>query len=275
LLISASITLLSADCSRAEGRFALTHYSAHAMTLNSNSAIPVVILCGGRGLRMGDRSVPKPLAQIGGRVVLWHVMALYGGQGFRSFVLCLGHQGQRIRSDVESFEEVAAGEWDVRFVDTGDDTPTGGRVARVGDLVSAGTFCLTYADGLADLDLAELLRFHAAHGRAATVTVVQPENPWGVAALEPDDTVASFTEKPQLDCWVNGGFFVMEPETLSYIGLDDVLERTSMEALTRDRELVAYRHDGFWECMDTYKDALRLNDLWEQGAAPWRERVPA
>jgi glucose-1-phosphate cytidylyltransferase len=245
------------------------------MTLNNISSIPVVILCGGRGLRMGDRSLPKPLAQIGGRPVLWHVMALYGAQGFRSFVLCLGHGGERIRAEVAAFAEVDGDDWQVRYADTGNDTPTGGRLARVADLVSEGTFCLTYADGLADLDLANLVRFHTAHGRAATVTVVRPDNPWGVAELEPDGTIASFAEKPRLDTWVNGGFFVMEPETLSYVGGDDVLERGSMETLTRDRELVGYRHDGFWECMDTYKDALRLNDLWEQGSAPWRERVLA
>lgn len=224
---------------------------------------------------MGDRSLPKPLAQIGGRPVLWHVMALYGGQGFRSFILCLGYGGQQIRRAVENFEQVQSGEWRVQCVETGADTPTGGRLARVGDLVSGASFCLTYSDGLADLDLRKLVAFHHECGRAATVTVVRPENPWGVAQLEPDGTVASFSEKPRLDCWVNGGFFVMEPQALAYVGSEDVLEREPVEALARDGQLVGYRHDAFWECMDTYKDALRLNDLWEQGDAPWRTRVPA
>ncbi|MGB2694179.1 MAG: sugar phosphate nucleotidyltransferase [Dehalococcoidia bacterium] len=240
--------------------------------MQRNADTPVVILCGGRGLRMGgDEALPKPLADVGSRPILWHVMALYAAQEFRSFVLCLGNRGDSIREAVLEWGE----DWDVTFVDTGDDTPTGGRVARVADHVAAGTFCLTYADGVADIDLTELVEFHYGHGKAATVTVVRPENPWGVAQLSDDGHVIGFAEKPQLDSWVNGGFFVMEPEALSYIEADDILERRPMELLARQRELVAFRHDGFWECMDTYKDALRLNDLWEQGLAPWRDRVTA
>lgn len=227
------------------------------------------------GLRMGDRSIPKPLADVGGRPILWHVMALYAAQGLRSFVLCLGHHGELVERAVRGFEQFANGEWEVTFADTGADTATGGRVARVADVVAGGIFCLTYADGVADIDLRALIGFHNDHGRAATVTVVQPENPWGVADLEQDGTVRAFVEKPRLDCWVNGGFFVMEPAALSRVGPDDVLEREPLEALARERELVAFRHEGFWECMDTYKDALRLNDLWEQGTAPWRARVMA
>lgn len=222
---------------------------------------------------MGGDSLPKPLADVGGRPILWHVMALYGAQGFTRFVLCLGHQGDQVSREVERFDEVAAGGWEVTYVDTGDETPTGGRVARVAAELGEGTFCLTYADGVADIDLGRLVEFHAEHGRAATLTVVRPENPWGVAELARDGTVTGFAEKPTLDCWVNGGFFVMEPRALAYIGDDDVLEREPIESLARQRELVAYRHEGFWECMDTYKDALRLNDLWEQGCAPWSERV--
>jgi glucose-1-phosphate cytidylyltransferase len=224
---------------------------------------------------MGDRSMPKPLAEVGGRPILWHVMALFASQGLERFILCLGHQGEAVRREVESFDELSGGAWQVAFVDTGGDTPTGGRVARVAELVSRETFCLTYADGVADIDLSHLVDFHRAHGRAATVTVVQPRNPWGVAELEADGTVSTFAEEPRLDCWVNGGFFVMEPRALPYIGEADVLEREPIEAMARDRELVAYKHRGFWECMDTYKDALHLNDLWEQGTAPWRARVLA
>jgi len=222
---------------------------------------------------MGDRSIPKPLADVGGRPILWHVMALYATQGFTDFILCLGHQGERITGEVTAFSEVASASWSVSFVDTGDDTATGGRVERVAGMLGTSTFCLTYADGVADIDLQALVDFHTEHGKAATVTVVQPANPWGVAEVSGDGTITGFAEKPQLDCWVNGGFFVMESNALAYIGPDDILEREPLESLARDRELVGYRHEGFWECMDTYKDALHLNDMWEQGTAPWRGRV--
>jgi glucose-1-phosphate cytidylyltransferase len=245
--------------------------------------IPVVILCGGRGLRMSahQEMTPKPLVEIGGKPILWHVMSLYGGQGLRSFVLCLGWEGERIRDQISSLSTVRAvdrplagpapseHEWSVTFADTGEDTPTGGRVARVAELLRGGTFCLTYADGLADIDLASLLRHHRGHGRAATMTVVRPQNPWGVVELDGDGGVRAFREKPRLDTWVNGGFFVMEPRALDHIGAGDVLERAPLESLARAGELRAYRHESFWECMDTYKDTLTLNDLWERGHAPW------
>jgi glucose-1-phosphate cytidylyltransferase len=136
-----------------------------------------------------------------------------------------------------------------------------------------GTFCLTYADGLADIDLAGLVDFHRAHGRAATVTVVRPQNPWGVAHIAADGRVDGFTEKPRLESWVNGGFFVMEPAALDRIGPDDILEREPLERLAGDGDLHAFQHEGFWDCMDTYKDNLLLNELWESGTAPWRSLV--
>jgi glucose-1-phosphate cytidylyltransferase len=241
---------------------------------------PVVILCGGRGLRMHGEpdALPKPLVEIGGRPILWHVMSLYAAQGFRSFVLCLGHGGERIREAIEALDVVTAvdvptgsggQEWEVVFADTGTATPTGGRVARIAHLVRGGTFCLTYADGLADVGLRSLLAYHRAHRRAATMTVVRPLSPWGVVELDGDGLVAGFREKPPLASWVNGGFFVMEPRSLDYVGLQDVLEERPLESLARDGELVGYRHTGFWQCMDTYKDSVRLNDLWDRGEPPW------
>ncbi len=137
------------------------------------------------------------------------------------------------------------------------------------------SFCLTYADGLADIDLRALLAFHREHGRAATVTVARPSNPWGVTRLRDDGLVEGFEEKPRLESWVNGGFFVLERRALDYIGEDDVLERRPLESMAAAGELFAYRHDGFWDCMDTYKDTLLLNELWEQGRAPWRGLVEA
>jgi glucose-1-phosphate cytidylyltransferase len=221
-------------------------------------------------MRETAETVPKPLVEIGGRPVLWHVMCLFAAQGLTRFVLLLGHGGDRIR-------EFAAGlpEWEVECVDTGLDTNTGGRVHRAAERLEDGTFCLTYADGLADLDMRSLIGFHRAHGRAATMTVVRPSNPWGVAQVRNDGRVDGFEEKPRLDSWVNGGFCVMEPAALEFIGPDDVLERRPFESMAEAGELYAYRHEGFWDCMDTYKDTLLLNELWEKGQAPWREFVEA
>jgi glucose-1-phosphate cytidylyltransferase len=234
--------------------------------------IPVAILCGGKGTRMTghDATVPKPLVEIGGRPILWHVMSIYAAHGLNRFILLTGHGA----AEIDAFAATTPAEWDVSCVDTGKETLTGGRVARARDLLQDGTFCLTYADGVADIDLDALLAFHREEGAAATMTVVRPQNPWGVANLD-GDRVRGFAEKPPLDCWVNGGFFVMEPRALDAIGADDVLERRPLEDLAGRNELAAYRHAGFWDCMDTYKDTLLLNELWDQGRAPWRPLVEA
>jgi glucose-1-phosphate cytidylyltransferase len=230
----------------------------------------VAILCGGKGSRMrhDGEAVPKPLVEVGGKPILWHVMSLYAGQGFERFLLLTGNGAGKV-------EEFAADlPWDVSCLDTGADTPTGGRVHRALEDLGDDTFCLTYADGVADIDLRALLGFHRERGAAATITVVQPANPWGVAELD-GDRVTGFHEKPKLESWVNGGFMVMEPRALDYMGEDDVLERAPLERLARDGELAAFRHTGFWDCMDTYKDTLLLNELWHRGEAPWRPLVEA
>jgi glucose-1-phosphate cytidylyltransferase len=233
----------------------------------------VVILCGGRGTRLRERteSVPKPLVEIGGRPILWHVVGIYAAQGFRRFLLATGHRGELIA------EFAAAASWpdgvEIRCLDTGEDTPTGGRVRRLAAEIGPGTSCVTYADGVADIDLGALLAFHRAHGALATVTVVRPHLQWGVARLDGEDRVEGFVEKPRSEHWINGGFFCFEPEALEYIGEDSVLEREPLERLAADGELRAFRHEGFWDCMDTYKDAIVLDDLWRSGEAPWR--VPA
>jgi glucose-1-phosphate cytidylyltransferase len=234
--------------------------------------LPVVaILCGGKGTRMreGGETLPKPLVEIGGRPILWHVMSLYAAQGFERFLLLTGNGAGR----VERFASTLP--WDVECVGTGAETPTGGRVRSAREQLGSDTFCLTYADGVADIDLRALLTFHAEHGGAATITVVRPANPWGVAELAGDGEVTGFREKPQLDSWVNGGFMVMEPRALDRIGPDDVLERDPLERLAAERELFGFRHEGFWDCMDTYKDTLLLNELWDRGEAPWRALVEA
>jgi glucose-1-phosphate cytidylyltransferase len=230
---------------------------------------PVVILCGGRGTRLRERTetMPKALVEIGGRPILWHVIGIYAAQGFKRFVLATGYLGAMVE------EFVAAESWpggvEVECVDTGLDTPTGGRIGRLGERLGEETFCATYADGVADIALDALLAFHRAQGALATVTVVRPHLQWGVAEIGDDHRVEGFVEKPRSEHWINGGFFCFEPAALDYIGDDSVLEREPLERLAREGQLNAYRHEGFWDCMDTYKDAVELNDLWSSGDAPW------
>ena len=229
-----------------------------------------VILCGGRGTRLQEhtRTIPKPLVEIGSRPILWHVMQIYLAQGVRRFVLCLGYLG----ASIEAF--VAEADWptgvDIACVDTGDDTPTGGRIASVRDRVGRGTFGVTYADGLADIDLHELARFHRGHGALASMTVVRPALQFGVTELDGDDRVTGFHEKPRYERWINGGFFCFEPGVFDYLSDSSVLEREPFESLAADDQLRAFRHTGFWECMDTYKDAVKLNDLWAAERPPWK-----
>ncbi len=233
-----------------------------------------MILCGGRGTRLQERTqeIPKPLVEIGGLPIVWHVVQLYAVQGFRRFLLATGYKGTLIERFVAEYE------WPegvtVRCVDTGLETQTGGRIARLeGLLAGEQTVCATYADGVADIDLDSLLDFHASHQAAATMTVVRPELQFGVTELDGDGRVTGFREKPRSEHWINGGFFCFEARALDYIGAggdDSVLERAPLERLARDGELRAHRHEGFWECMDTYKDAVALNDLWASGRAPWR-----
>jgi glucose-1-phosphate cytidylyltransferase len=231
---------------------------------------PVVILCGGRGTRLQERTVdvPKPLVEIGGRPIVWHVIQLHLVQGVRDVVLAGGYKCDQLAAFA------AAEPWPegvrVTCVDTGLDTNTGGRVHRLREHVGGGTFMVTYADGVADVALPALLERHRAHGAAATVTVVRPELQFGVALLGEGDAVRGFREKPQADHWINGGFFCFEPAVFDYLSASSVLEREPLEGLAEDGQLHAHRHTGFWACLDTYKDATRLNDLWAAGQAPWR-----
>jgi glucose-1-phosphate cytidylyltransferase len=230
----------------------------------------VVILCGGRGTRLQEDApaIPKPLVEIGGEPILFHVVRIYAAHGLRRIWLCTGYKGDLIRAAVE------AQRWpttvQVCCVATGENTPTGGRIARVAPRLEGRPFCATYADGVADIDLQALIGFHQGHGDLATMTVVKPRLQFGVAELNGDGRVQGFREKPYSDHWVNGGFFCFEAAALRYIHDDSVLEREPFEALAAAGELHAYRHDGFWDCMDTYKDAVLLDDLWSRGEAPWK-----
>ena len=205
--------------------------------------------------------MPKALVEIGGRPILWHVIGIYAAQGFERFLLATGYLGESIE------EFVAAQDWPrdvaVECVDTGADTPTGGRVARLAERLDGGTFCLTYADGVADVDLDAELGFHRAHGGHATVTVVRPHLQWGVAELDGEGRVDGFVEKPRSEHWINGGFLCLEPAALAYLDEDSVLEREPLERLAGDGQLGAVRREDRVDVVEAYKDAVDRNDICE------------
>ena len=255
----------------------------------------VAILCGGMGTRMGEETQirPKPMVEVGGRPILWHIMKMYARHGFTDFALALGYKGEVIKdffihyksrmSDVTAhlatgdvvYSNTAAEDWVVRMIDTGEASMTGGRLRRLSHVLEgSGTFMATYGDGVADIDLTALLAFHRAHGRLATVTAVRPSARFGELLLD-GNAVRQFKEKPHTQGgWINGGFFVFEPEVLRYIEDDGtVLEEEPLERLAREGQLVAYRHEAFWQCMDTVRDRLLLENLWRSGAAPWLAAV--
>ena len=226
----------------------------------------VAILAGGRGARLGEAG-PKPLAEIGGRPLIWHVMMLYRQAGFRDFVIALGHGGDAIR---QWFAGAGPADWTVELVDTGADTMTGGRLKRLKPHLGGGTFMLTWADGLADVDLAALLAFHRAHGKLATLTAVAPPPRFGRLTLD-GDRVTTFVEKPPgAEGWINGAFFVLEPAVLDMIEGDaTAFEAGPLPALARDGELMAWRHAGFWDCVDTPADLATLRRRWDASDRPW------
>jgi glucose-1-phosphate cytidylyltransferase len=253
-----------------------------------------VILCGGLGTRMREETEyrPKPMVEVGGRPILWHILKYYAHFDVRDFVLCLGYKGQMIKEYFLNYEAMnsdftmslgrlsaisyhaAHEEQDFRvtLADTGAESMTGARVARVQKYVGNQRFCVTYGDGLTDLDFADALRFHEAHGKLATVVSVRPRSRFGILEVDGEGLVETFAEKPELDGWASAGYFIFEPEVFDLLSEDPActLEREPLEQLAAAGQLMAYRHDGFFFAMDTYREYLALNELWQSGKAPWR-----
>ena len=253
----------------------------------------VVILAGGFGTRISEEShlKPKPMIEIGGRPILWHIMKIYSSYGFNDFVICLGYKAYSIKeyfahyflheADVtfdfrtgnqRIIHSHTAEPWRVTLVDTGLETMTGGRVKRVAPYLDNEPFMLTYGDGVGDVNIRELVDYHTKSNKLATVTTTQPSGKFGALNLSDENQVLSFQEKPRGDGhWINAGFFVMQPEVLNYLGDDStVLEKEPLERLAADGELVAFKHHGFWQPMDTLRDKNHLEDLWKDGTAPWK-----
>jgi len=228
-----------------------------------------VILCGGEGTRMGKElnGLPKALFLIGDKPILWHIMKYYATFGFNEFLLCLGYKPEEI---IRYFKDCK--EFKVKFIDTGLHTNTGGRIRKAERFISGRTFFATYGDGLSDINLDSLLRFHKKHGKIASLTTVRPHSAFGIVGIDPHTSaVTHFEEKPVLDHWINGGFFVFEKEVAGYLKDSDILERESFARLLKAKQICAYKHKGFWRCMDTYKDNLELNEIWKEGMAKWKK----
>jgi glucose-1-phosphate cytidylyltransferase len=255
--------------------------------------VKAVLLAGGYGTRLAEETTvrPKPMVEIGDQPILWHIMKIYAAYGIDEFVICCGYRGEVIKDYFASYALRTADvtfdlrdnklelhgrwtePWRVTLVDTGIDTMTGGRIRRVRDQIGDDTFCLTYGDGVADVDIDDLIAFHRKQGTLATLTAVQPEGRFGAVHLHESQTlIERFREKPEGDdAWINGGFFVLEPGVLDYIeGDDTVFELEPLRTLARDRQLAAYKHAGFWHPMDTIRDHANLETLWQSGNAPWK-----
>ena len=253
----------------------------------------VVMLCGGLGTRLREETEfrPKAMVEIGGRPILWHIMKVYAHYGFHDFVLCLGYRGNMIKEYFLNYEAmnndftICLGQrsqiqyngshteqgFQVTLADTGLEAMTGGRIKRVQKYLGADTFMVTYGDGLADLDLRRLVEYHRSHGKLATLTAVRPVSRFGSVALDEDGVVKEFMEKPRSEGWISAGFFVFERGVFEYLGGDDcILEREPLEHLAKDGQLCAFRHQGFFYAMDTYREYQYLSDLWSSARAPWK-----
>jgi len=256
--------------------------------------VPVVILCGGRGTRLKEETEfrPKPLVKIGERPILWHIMKIYARYEFDEFMLCLGYKGGMIKEYFLNYEAmnsdftIKLGKhhdikfhsahlekgWNVTLADTGEEAQTGARIKRIERYIDAGLFMVTYGDGVADINIKELFKFHQSHGRIGTITGVHPSSRFGELGVK-NNQVVKFHEKPQVtEGLINGGFFVFKKEFFKYLWPDNncYLEREPLEKLSKDGELMVYTHEGFWQCVDTYRELELLNNLWQSNNAPWK-----
>lgn len=254
----------------------------------------VLILAGGLGSRISEETTkkPKPMVEIGGKPILWHIMKIYSSYGYNDFIILCGYRAEVIKEyfanyyrykadmtinmedDTVIYHRSHAEPWKVTMVDTGANSGTGGRIKQVQEYVGNEPFMLTYGDGVADINISELVSFHNSHGKAITMTAVQPEARWGALDIDDNDLVSSFLEKPQGDGqWINGGFFVCQPEVFDYINGDAQVffEREPLELLAKDSQLLTYKHRGFWKPMDTLRDKMQLEEMLENGTAPWKK----
>ena len=254
----------------------------------------VVILCGGEGTRLKEHteSIPQPLVEIGGKPILWHIMKIFSFYGIRDFILCLGYKGYKIKEffvDYEAWKyhdfklmngKVSENkhnyddikDWNIIFADTGLDTNTGGRIKRIEKYIKKDDiFLCTYGDGLSEIDLNKLIEFHKTKKKIATVTCVKPMSQFGIVSLDEKGDILEFQEKPIISNWINGGFFVFNREVFKYIEENDVLETQSLVRLVRNNQIAGYKYEGFWACMDTYKDTIKLNEIWKSGKSPWHK----
>ncbi len=252
----------------------------------------VVILAGGFGTRLSEETTlkPKPMVEIGGKPILWHIMKLYSAYGHNDFIILLGYKGYLIKEYFSNYFlhqsnvqidltnnstkilNSASEPWKVTLLDTGINTMTGGRIKRAADYIEGETFLLTYGDGISDVNVNNLISFHEDHGKKLTLTAVQPEGRYGSLNIDSDGIVKSFKEKPKGDgVWINGGFFVCDSSIINYINSDNtVFEEDPLETIAKENELKALKHNGFWRCMDTLRDKSNLSQLWDKGNAPWK-----
>lgn len=260
---------------------------------SKNKKIPVVILAGGLGTRLREETEykPKPMVEIGGYPILWHIMKIYSFYGFNNFIICAGYKKTSIldyflnfhfrNNDIEIYlkseesiqilNENLETNWNIKIVDTGENTNTGGRLKKVEKYIDSDSFLCTYGDGLADLDLNSLLSFHKENPTIATLTSVKPPSRFGILNIDQNGYVENFTEKPPGDSWVNGGFFVFEKSIFNYLDENSILEQAPLKSLAIERELKAFKHSGFWQPMDTYREFQILNNLWNSNSAPWKK----
>lgn len=250
-----------------------------------------VILAGGLGTRISEETAvkPKPMVEVGGKPILWHVMKIYSEYGINDFIICLGYKGYYVKewfgnyfmhnSDITfdlannsvKYHKSRSEKWKITLVDTGDDSMTGGRIKRIKDYIGKETFMVTYGDGVGDINIKKIINFHKSHKKIATLTSVIPEGRFGVLKIGEKDNVLAFSEKTDNQGRINAGFFVLEPEVFDYIDGDNtIFEKEPLENLAKDKQLYSYAHDGFWKPMDTLSDKNKLEKLWEDGTAPWK-----